>query len=136
MIIYIQHQHYIKSLLIRLFKITLQKSPFLTRYLTNNFSSLFSIFYPIQLHNVFRTSVYYRSDKILYISTSMMCTNRKIERKNMILLMYFVQIAFIAWPDVSEGRQAAIQILREDVGNGFPMLSGTERVRAYESVCG
>ena len=53
----------------------------------------------------------------------------------MILLMYFVQFALAAWPDASEGRQVAVQILREDVGNGFPMLSGTERVRAYESVC-
>ena len=53
----------------------------------------------------------------------------------MILLMYFIHFALAAWPDVSEGRQAAVQILREDVGNGFPMLSGTERIRAYESVC-
>ena len=53
----------------------------------------------------------------------------------MILLMYFVQFALAPERDVSEGRQAAIQILREDVGNGFPMLSGIERVRAYESVC-
>ena len=53
----------------------------------------------------------------------------------MILLTCFIYFALAAWPDASEGRQAALQILREDIGNGFPMLTGTERIRAYESIC-
>ena len=53
----------------------------------------------------------------------------------MILLTCFIYFALAAWPDASEGRQAALQILREDIGNGFPLLTGTERIRAYESIC-
>ena len=63
------------------FKITLQKASIFNRMLTNHIFFTFFYFYPYTILNLFRTSVYYRSDKILHISTSLMCTNRKTERK-------------------------------------------------------
>ena len=40
-----------------------------------------------------------------------------------------------AWPDSSASRTAAIQILREDIGTGYPMLMDEERTQAYSSAC-
>ena len=38
-------------------------------------------------------------------------------------------------PDSSASRTATIQILREDIGTGYPMLMDEERTQAYSSAC-
>ena len=40
-----------------------------------------------------------------------------------------------ACTDSSASRTAAIQILREDIGTGYPMLMDEERTQAYSSAC-
>ena len=47
----------------------------------------------------------------------------------------FIGNAQAAWPDSSASRTAAIQILREDIGTGYPMLMDEERTQAYSSAC-